>query len=89
MNYTVVWQPTAEQQLATAWVDASDRGAVTRAAERIDTLLGLAPNQVGESRDAGRRILVVSPLVVTYEVVEDDKLVRVLRVRLRERPQAS
>jgi hypothetical protein len=31
-------------------------------------------------------VLVVPPLVVTFEVIEDDIQVRVLRVRLRERP---
>lgn len=86
MNYTVVWQPTALQQLAAAWVDATDRRAVTRASDQIDTLLGFAPAQVGESRDALRRVLVVPPLAVIYEVIEDDKQVRILRVRLRERP---
>lgn len=89
MNYTVVWQPTAEGQLAAAWVDAKDRRAVTRASDQIDTLLGFAPDRVGESRDAGRRVLVVLPLVATYEVEEGNKLVRVLRVRLRERPSAG
>ena len=86
VNYTVIFQPSAEQQLAAAWVDATDRVAVTRASDQIDTLLGIAPGQIGESRNAGRRVLVVPPLVVTYEVIEDDKQVRVLRVRLRERP---
>jgi plasmid stabilization system protein ParE len=89
VNYTVVWQPTAENQLAAAWVDAKDRRAVTRASDQIDTLLGAVPDRVGESRDTGRRVLVVLPLVVTYEVIEDDKLVRVLRVVLRERPSAG
>ena len=89
MNYTVIWQPTAEQQLATAWVDATNRPAVTRASDQIDILLGFVPTQVGESRDAGSRVLVVEPLVVIYEVIEDDKQVRVLRVRLRERPSAG
>jgi plasmid stabilization system protein ParE len=86
VNYTVVWKPTAQGELATAWVNAKDRSAVTRAADQIDSLLGFAPNQVGESRSAGRRVLVVPPLVVTFEVIEDDIQVRVLRVRLRERP---
>ncbi len=86
MNYTVVWQPTAENQLATAWVDATDRGAVARASDRVDRVLAVDPAHEGESRDRGRRLVFVPPLAVTYEVIEDDKLVRILRVRLRERP---
>lgn len=31
MSYTVVWRPSAEAALASLWVEASDRHAVTNA----------------------------------------------------------
>jgi hypothetical protein len=39
MNYTVVWVPSAEQELAALWMAAADRDAVTRAAHEIDQQL--------------------------------------------------
>lgn len=80
MNYTVVWQPTAQNQLADIWVNATDQAAVTRASAQVDALLGRSPDQVGEARSANRRVLFEPPLVVTFEIIEDDKQVRVLRV---------
>lgn len=81
MNYEVVWTPVAEDELADIWVNTPDQAAVTQAAERIDNLLGRFPTTVGESRPPRERILIERPLTVFYEVIEDDKRVRVLRVR--------
>jgi hypothetical protein len=62
MNYTVIWLPSAEKDLAALWLSATDRPEVTRAANEIDQRLGAdAPNE-GESRRGGRRILFVPPL---------------------------
>ena len=72
--------PVAESQLAEIWTDAADQADVTRAADRIDALLAHTPATVGESRTPGERVLFEPPLVVTYEIVEDDKRVNVLRV---------
>jgi plasmid stabilization system protein ParE len=80
MKYHVVYQPTAEDQLADIWTVAPDQIRVTRAADRIDALLTYTPTTVGESRAPGVRVLFEDPLVVTYEVIEDDKRVTVLRV---------
>jgi plasmid stabilization system protein ParE len=77
MNFTVVWKPTAESKLAKIWAEASDRRAVTNAADSIDLLLGASPNEVGESREQNTRILNVSPLSVYYDVYEEDCLVSV------------
>ncbi len=45
----------------------------------LERLLSTRPGEVGESRDAGERIAVVSPLSVTYRVREGDRVVEVLR----------
>jgi hypothetical protein len=80
MKYTVLWIPNAERELADLWVDSGDRGAIAGAANEIDRLLRIDPSHAGESRSHGRRILLVPPLGVTYEILEDDRLVRVLDV---------
>ncbi len=80
MNYTVVWVPSAQGQLAEVWMAARDREAVTVAADRLDRALADAPNGVGESRPDGYRILIELPLVAYYQVIEGDRMVRVLRL---------
>jgi hypothetical protein len=80
MNFTVVWVPSAEDQLADLWLNARDRGALTRAADRIHRLLGTDPINAGESRPDDRRVLIELPLVVYFEISEPDRMVRVLRV---------
>ena len=80
MTYSVVWQPEVEEELARLWLDVTTRKMVTLAADRIDGLLRNQPDEVGESRANGRRILLVPPLATIYRVLEDDLQVRVLRV---------
>jgi plasmid stabilization system protein ParE len=80
MEYTVIWVPSAEGQLAELWMAARDREAVTLASDRIDRTLCDAPLDAGESRPDGYRILIDLPLVVYFQVIPDDRLVRVLRV---------
>ena len=80
MNYSVIWLPNAEQELADLWLNSSDRGAITRAAAVIDQLLERAPETEGESRPNGRRILFASPLAVIYRIDPDQHQVSVLHV---------
>jgi hypothetical protein len=80
MNYVVRWLPTAEQRLADVWLNAPDRNAVTRAAHDIEQRLRHDPENNGESRSDGRRILFSDPLAVVYRVLSEDRLVEVLSV---------
>jgi hypothetical protein len=80
MNFTVDWLPAAEQELASIWMGASNRKAVTRAAYVIDQRLGTDPENEGESRPKNRRILFCKPLGVLFRVLIDEKLVEVLHV---------
>jgi len=80
MSYTVVWVPAAEQELAELWLNAAQRREVTEAAREIDSRLRFSPAEQGESRPRGRRILLVLPLGVTFEILPEDRIVRVLDV---------
>jgi plasmid stabilization system protein ParE len=82
MKYTVVWTSDAERDLAALWVDAGNRKLITSAADIIDGLLREEAQAKGESRAGRLRFLYVSPLAVNFEVREDDRLVRVLAIRL-------
>ena len=80
MTYTVLWGASAERGLAEIWMNAGDRQAVTDAADAIDSLLHTVPMEVGESRIANVRILIVSPLSVYYDVHQEDRRVAVWAV---------
>jgi hypothetical protein len=81
-SYTVVWNPTAERQLTEFWLACSNRAEVTGAADEIDRRLAIDPSNEGESRNAGRRVLILKPLVVIFRVHEADRIVKVSQVRL-------
>ena len=61
-----------------------DRGAVAAAADAIDASLEQDPLSEGESREAGTRILIVPPLAVLFDVLEQDRVVSVWAVFGRE-----
>jgi hypothetical protein len=83
MNYGVFWIAEAEQELAAAWLAFPDRNAVTQAANLLDKQLRVDPLHTGESRQSSvRRIAFEPPLGIEFEVIEDDKKVRVLGVWL-------
>ncbi|MGL6097745.1 MAG: hypothetical protein ACRC7O_18340 [Fimbriiglobus sp.] len=81
MKYTVDWEPSAEQDLARVWVAAEDQDAVTRATDLLDSNLAREPLAVGEARISSVvRVAFEPPLGVEFEVIADDRRVRVLRV---------
>lgn len=90
MKYTVLWVPGAEQELATLWLDADHRSAITRASHLIDQRLLTDPQNQGESRPGGHRILCEPPLGATYVISPQEAVVRVLHVwQFRKRGQQS
>jgi hypothetical protein len=83
MSYRVVWNPSAQNDLATAWVNADDQAAVTRAAHRLEQDLVRSPLSVGESRRSSvERVAFLPPLAITFLVVVDDQTVYVTAVTL-------
>jgi plasmid stabilization system protein ParE len=80
MSYTVVWSAVAEQKLAAIWNTANDRVAVAAAANGIDLALSRKPRLCGESRGGVLRVIFAGPLGLEYEIIEDDRQVRVLTV---------
>jgi hypothetical protein len=80
MKYTVVWVPSALNDLADIWNKAADRKAVTDAANRIDRTLKYDAERQGHEFN-GERALFELPLAVTFTVSPDDRMVHVLQVR--------
>jgi hypothetical protein len=81
VSYTVTWTPDAEQALAAVWLASTDRNAVTASANRLDQELEFDPYGRGIPRNASvNRTATDLPLGIDYEIIEDDKKVRVLSV---------
>jgi hypothetical protein len=81
MKYRVFWTLVAEQRLAGVWLASTDRNAVTRAAHRLEERLRVDPLHTGEARQSSVvRVVFDQPLGIEFEVIEDDKKVRVLSV---------
>jgi hypothetical protein len=85
MSYTVIWRRALVNLLAAFYVDARQKGldptAITRAVAEIDARLKHDPLDAGESRIDQERVLVVLPLIVDYDVFEDEHVVLVEAVR--------
>jgi hypothetical protein len=80
MKWTIIYHPRAEDELARLWLDPSIREAVTGASAQLDRVLQSSPQDAGESRASGRRIVLVPPLGAKYEISEPDRTVRVLQI---------
>jgi hypothetical protein len=79
---TIEWIPSALNELADLWLKGSppERQAISRATQEIDSLLRVDPDNSGESRSEGRRILLDAPLGVIFKHESLDRKVRVLKV---------
>jgi hypothetical protein len=84
--YDVRWAESALNSLAEVWNRAPDRNAVTSAILRIDRSLAVSPENQGESRDEGRRILLEPPLGVIFRVHIESQTVIILEVWSFNRP---
>ena len=88
--FTVRWRRSALNELASLWTaaDSARRQAITTASRAIDLELQRDPQEKGESRPEGRRILLIPPLGVTFRVDVSRSVVWVLHVwQFRERGQ--
>jgi hypothetical protein len=85
--FSVRWEETALNQLATIWTaaDSALRKTITATTSQIDQQLQTDPLGPSESRPGGRRILFLSPLGILFRIEADGHTVSVLRVWLFRR----
>jgi len=83
MKYTVVTVPVADHQLADIWLRAPDRQKVADAFNRIESMLKLDAYLQGREHPGGWRVIAEPPLVASFRVSEDDRLVKILSVAYR------
>ena len=81
MNYAVDWSQHALDELAAVWLAAADRNAVTASSHRLESAIGNDPYTESFERNSSvNRTAIDLPLGLDYEIIEDDKKVRILRV---------
>ncbi|MFV0446690.1 MAG: hypothetical protein ACK5Q5_24220 [Planctomycetaceae bacterium] len=82
MRYTVTWHDDVVAQLAEHWLASRDRDGLSVAVAAIDRRLRFSPRS--HARPVGDRLGVttVHPVEVLFEVVDEDRLVKVVAVRL-------
>ena len=76
-RYTVTAVPRVEDDLARIWLSATDRQAVSRAADAIDRSLREDAPQKGEEAGPRLRRLMLPPLMAEFTVNEDDRIVTI------------
>jgi hypothetical protein len=81
MNYSVEWSADALTALATVWMQAPDRAAVTAAQDRIDRLLAADPLAHGTPVSEGLYAITAHPLRALFEVASASRRVKVVGVR--------
>ena len=81
-RFLVVWSQVALDAITVAWIAAPSelRNAILKAWHRVDEELARDPEELGESRDEGRRIWFEFPLGVLFKVNVEMKEVRLLQV---------
>jgi hypothetical protein len=65
-----------------ARADQSLRDAILDAMGEIESTLRIEPEFVGESRDAGKRFVIVKPLSITYRIDHRNRLVYIIGARV-------
>ena len=83
--YRIRWPKSVNRKLldASAKADSPKLTAILIAMSKVESLLQNEPEFVGESRDAGKRLLIVDPLSITYKIDSRHRIVKILRVRIQ------
>ena len=82
MTYSIRWSRRATNELADVWLNnPADRDQIVQATATADHVLAENPEDEGESRDEGKRVMFLSPLVIYYSVDSARQIVRVLEIR--------
>lgn len=80
MNNLVLWVPGAEDSLSTMWLASSNRNRLVALAAQADAILANSPTLLGRCVFDTVYEMVIENLGIEYEVIEDDRHVRVLNV---------
>lgn len=82
--YKLRWRKSVSRKLLDRCARAQQplRDAILNAMAEAEELLRNEPEFAGESRDEGRRFVIVSPLSITYRIDHRSRTVFVIHVRI-------
>jgi hypothetical protein len=85
--YKIHWRKSVSRSLLDrcARADQLLRDAILGAMENVEEILRDEPEFAGESRDTGKRFLIVKPLSITYKVDHRSRTVIVVDVRVHRK----
>jgi hypothetical protein len=85
--FTVEWLDIATMELAARMREASPelRRAIGQAIRQVDITSAYNPDQLGESRGPGTRIICIDPLVLQFSVNVRLQKVLILELRIPKR----
>ena len=78
---TVVWVSDAEAELAEIWLASTSRDRIASASHAIDSTLANDAESAGIILAEGLKAVDEPPLRVLFEILERDRMVRVLKVK--------
>ncbi len=80
--FSVRWTPRALALLTEAWLaaDSNERRAITTMIRKVEQVLRVSADRVGESRIGNSRVLVRPPVGIEYWLILDDRVVDIARV---------
>lgn len=81
MRFTVIWLPSALEDLSSLWIAGPNRQAISDAANGIEATLNIDPVLRGEMLAGSLRILIADPLQIAYRIVEADRIVQIVGLR--------
>jgi hypothetical protein len=81
MRYTLIWHPSAQDDLLSLWLEGPDRRAISEAADSVDGTLRIDPVLRGETLTGPLRVVIIEPLEFVYRVIEDDRIVQIVALR--------
>ena len=80
-RYTVIWQADALDDLADIWLESSNRDRIVSVAESIDLELAVDPFWKSREMSEGLMELVLPPLRILFVINEEDRQVKVYRIK--------
>jgi hypothetical protein len=83
--YKLRWRKSVSRMLLDRCARAERplRDAIFNAMAEVEESLRNEPEFVGESRDDGKRILIVNPLLITYKIDHRNRIVYIVHARVR------
>lgn len=78
---TVVWVTAAEAELANIWLASASRADVASTSRAIDIALSENAESLGSPLAEGLFAYDQPPLRVLFEILDDDRMVRILKVK--------